>query len=401
MALRFRKSIKLAPGIRWNFSGSGTSWTIGPRGASVGIGKRGTYLNTGIPGTGLFARERLGGGSARSTASYASQPPAPSNTSVSMTCGISDDGTLSFKDASGNAVPEHLVEIAKKQNRDAIQGLIQTKCDEINGQVEVLGRLHCDTPDCKVAPKFQTPPFDSQQPTAPIPKIPGFFDKLFKSRAARIEATNKAEATAYDANYQAWINEKLDFEANVSERRNFVENRIHTDVSAMEKFLEESLQDITWPRETSVDFDINDGGVTVLLDVDLPELEDMPNKVAAVPSRGVKLSVKEMAAGKVQKLYSDHVHSITFRLIGEVFAALPAAQCVIFSGYSQRRNKSTGQLSNEYLISVRAQRVDWQNIDFKGLNAIDAAQALSRFELIRDQLKSGAFREITPHQSES
>ena len=138
-------------------------------------------------------------------------------------------------------------------------------------------------------------------------------------------------------------------------------------------------------------------GAEVLLDVDLPELEDMPTKLAAVPSRGLKLSVKEMTASKLQKLYSDHVHSVAFRLIGEVFAALPTAQQVVFSGYSQRRDKGTGQLSDEYLISVRCQRSVWESCDFKGLVAIDAAVALSRFELVRDQLKSGAFKAILPH----
>jgi hypothetical protein len=167
----------------------------------------------------------------------------------------------------------------------------------------------------------------------------------------------------------------------------------------MEQFLEESLQDIAWPRETAVDFDVNDGGASVRLDVDLPELEDMPTKLAAVPSRGLKLSVKEMASGKVQKLYSDHVHSITFRLIGEVFAALPTVQLVVFSGYSQRRSKDTGQLSNEYLVSVMVARADWQQLDFEGLDDIDAASALSRFNLVREQLKSGHFRAITPHQA--
>jgi hypothetical protein len=34
--VRFRKSIKHAPGVRWNLSGSGR-WTIDPWGASVGI----------------------------------------------------------------------------------------------------------------------------------------------------------------------------------------------------------------------------------------------------------------------------------------------------------------------------------------------------------------------------
>lgn len=59
MGLRFRKSVKLAPGIRLNFSKSGVSTTIGPRGASVNIGKKGTYLNAGIPGTGLYMREKI------------------------------------------------------------------------------------------------------------------------------------------------------------------------------------------------------------------------------------------------------------------------------------------------------------------------------------------------------
>ena len=41
MSLRFRKSIKLAPGVRFNLSGSGASWTLGPNGASIGIGLMG------------------------------------------------------------------------------------------------------------------------------------------------------------------------------------------------------------------------------------------------------------------------------------------------------------------------------------------------------------------------
>ena len=59
MAIRFRKRIRLLPGVTLNLSKSGVSTTVGPRGASVNIGKRGTYLNTGIPGTGLYSRERL------------------------------------------------------------------------------------------------------------------------------------------------------------------------------------------------------------------------------------------------------------------------------------------------------------------------------------------------------
>lgn len=59
MALRYRKRIKIAPGIYINISKSGVSTTIGPRGASVNFGKNGTYVNAGIPGTGLYERQRI------------------------------------------------------------------------------------------------------------------------------------------------------------------------------------------------------------------------------------------------------------------------------------------------------------------------------------------------------
>jgi hypothetical protein len=61
MRFRFRKSIRIAPGIRLNIGSRGVSTTIGPRGASVNVGPRGTYANLGIPGTGLSARTRLDG----------------------------------------------------------------------------------------------------------------------------------------------------------------------------------------------------------------------------------------------------------------------------------------------------------------------------------------------------
>jgi hypothetical protein len=59
---KFRKSIKIAPGVKLNLSKSGVSGTFGGPGASVNIGKNGAYLNTGIPGTGIYDRKKLGGG---------------------------------------------------------------------------------------------------------------------------------------------------------------------------------------------------------------------------------------------------------------------------------------------------------------------------------------------------
>src|ERR1019366_8305551 len=60
MALRFRRRVKLLPGVHVNISRSGISTSVGVRGASLTFGKRGTYANTGLPGTGISWRSRVG-----------------------------------------------------------------------------------------------------------------------------------------------------------------------------------------------------------------------------------------------------------------------------------------------------------------------------------------------------
>jgi hypothetical protein len=59
MALRFRRRVKLFPGVHVNISRSGVSTSVGVRGASMTFGKRGTYTNVGLPGTGISWRGRV------------------------------------------------------------------------------------------------------------------------------------------------------------------------------------------------------------------------------------------------------------------------------------------------------------------------------------------------------
>lgn len=53
MGFRFRRSMKIVPGVRLNFSGSGTSVSFGGRGLHYTIGAKGTRTTVGIPGSGL------------------------------------------------------------------------------------------------------------------------------------------------------------------------------------------------------------------------------------------------------------------------------------------------------------------------------------------------------------
>lgn len=372
-----------------NLSGSGVGWTLGPRGASVGIGKRGARLNTSLAG--FSSSHRLTGG-ARSGA--AASPPAP--TTLAVTCAVDDTGLLTFCDAQGHPLSEAHVDAAKKQNRDAILGLIQLKCDEINQAIDELGRLHWETPDSAVRPVFVPDAFETPEPPAPQFRQPSWWDRLFKKRVQRMAEANVRAEADYVAAYQGWCAAREQFKAAMLDRQQWIEERIYTQPEAMAAWLEETLQDIAWPRETTVAFEVLEDGRTLVLDVDLPEIEDMPNRTADVPSRGLKLSVKYLSPTRLQRLYMAHVHGIAFRLIGESFAALPLAETVVLSGYSQRRDPATGRLRDDYLYSVKVSRDDWDKVDFTQLPSVDVVEALGAFELRRQMSKTGVFKSIEP-----
>ncbi|MBQ1264282.1 MAG: DUF4236 domain-containing protein, partial [Oscillospiraceae bacterium] len=55
--MRFRKSVKIAKGVKLNLSKTGASFTLGGgKGLSFNLGNKGAYLNWSIPGTGIYDR---------------------------------------------------------------------------------------------------------------------------------------------------------------------------------------------------------------------------------------------------------------------------------------------------------------------------------------------------------
>jgi len=85
MSIRFRKSMKLLPGLRLNFSKETVGLSFGVPGARYTMNSKGRRtFSTGIPGTGLYNVDTLSSGTRRSSAATQSQesdtyqgPPAP------------------------------------------------------------------------------------------------------------------------------------------------------------------------------------------------------------------------------------------------------------------------------------------------------------------------------------
>ena len=58
--MRFRKSLKVAKGVKLNLSKTGASFTLGTGlPVSLNVGTKGAYLNWSLPGTGVYDRVRL------------------------------------------------------------------------------------------------------------------------------------------------------------------------------------------------------------------------------------------------------------------------------------------------------------------------------------------------------
>lgn len=82
MTWRFRKRIKVLPGVHLNIGKRGISTSIGVRGASVTIGKGRTTASAGIPGTGLGISRTVRTPAGAGQSSGPQRAPAPAEPSA-------------------------------------------------------------------------------------------------------------------------------------------------------------------------------------------------------------------------------------------------------------------------------------------------------------------------------
>lgn len=442
MGFRFRRSLKIAPGVRVNLGLTGASLSVGPRGASVTVGKRGVYSNVGLPGTGMSLRSRLdgGGGRARSQARFdrlaereariAEQQRVLAEVSIAL----NDDGSLKISDSYGSELPAAMTRALWQQKGEAIRDWLEETAADINGDVELLTGIHLDTPSPADHPILNRVPFqETPPPRPPAPRFPSepkmdlvaplgvlgglipgakrkheqrFLDaeqrnrdamENWKHQIARLEAEHDDALAKWETNVAAVkARERAHEQAEDAKQQQF-QSDLHVVLDVMESALEVALSGLVWPRETLVSYEISDSGSVVWLDVDLPEIEDLPQRVAAVAASGRKLNIKDKAQKQLRGEYATHVHGIGFRLIGTVLATLPAVSHVVLSGFSQRLDAATGQVNDEYLYSVRASRDAFSRIDFDHLDRVDPIEAIGGFEVVRKMTKTGVFSAIEPY----
>lgn len=445
MAFRFRNSIRIAPGIRLNLGKRGVSVSAGVRGATVTAGSKGVYGNLGLPGTGLSYRTRLDKSvnqrkraeqeEKRQNRLERQQVALENNPDLAeLTLDLDEKGNLLLSTANGAPLAnEERRKLLLNFNAE-IQEWLEEQMEIINGDIDLLVNPHLDilTPDT-TSLRHQIEPFPEPHPEQPkfaeAPKAPvkpnapelTWKDKIIPGRKAKILTEWQAQVKAWQEAYQAWEAEKARLETEQAEPRAAYQaeltawrerkqvhdieqreladtfaDRLKSDTQVMTEVLKAELNALDWARETLIDFELDESGKYLKLDVDLPEIEMLPTQEARMGVRDLRLVITDKSTTQIRRDYARHVHGVVLRIIGTAFHTLPSLEELVISGYSQRPNPATGKIQDDYLFAARVKRTVFAEINFHNLKEVDPVIALERFELVRNMSKTGVFQPIEP-----
>lgn len=347
---------------------------------------------------------------------------------------LGDDGTLSFLDETGQALPPSVAREAFRQHGERIRRLLEEHADRMNRDGLRLADIHFATASPPYQFVYSKAPFDEPMPERPEDVA---FDEpkpepravrkpfvLFRFIEAKRRAYEEALATAAEEHRAAlarWEERQAVFERGQAERRREYEVSVQrwnerrlaheerqariaanyphilaSDAEILDAVLEREIGRVEWPRETVVSFDHVGCGETVLMDVDLPEIEDMPDTVVSVSKSGRRLVTKKKSPSALRKEYARHVHGCLLLLAGTVFSTVRHTRRVTLSGYSQRLNAAVGRVEDQYLLSVAIDREAFLGINFANLAEVDPVEALAAFDLRRSMTATGIFKPIEP-----
>ena len=411
MALRFRKSVRLMPGVRVNFSKSGPSLSVGGRGATVNFSARGTRTTVGLPGTGL------------SWSTTSSRGRAPSRRQIEAVI-----------------------------RRAELEARVRAAEEFVEEQEQVLRDIVDSWRDFPTIPSRETfvaataeRPFTSNEaPPAPpvemeaarslrnelrlaarreLGRHPARFLLLLPLGLAAATYTFSTEvamwlawggvpavgaglylARAIASRRRASVHFAASWPARWAELQGDHAARLHTfqvqqeeararwveserqrierlqrllagDPHAIEEVVADALGEIDFPFETSCGVEVADSS-TVMLAVDLPEIEDViPETGHRVLKDGTIKEVKRTRADR-NGAYAQLACGLALQLACCALAAAPTLQQVHVAAYTQRRQRGSGVLADEWVYELEIDRALIQRIDPATADPIEIARSV-------------------------
>jgi hypothetical protein len=398
MGFRFQRRIRLIPGVRLNVSKSGLGLSLGPRGSTVSVGQSGLYGNAGLPGTGLSFRQKLNtknNQAIRKSYRKEFENYLLSGEKFEIGVEISDNGEIAFLDKHEQPLLDEELKVLKKLAPQQLRSLLEMVVNNKNQTLKAIAQIHHSTPNSTqtVFVKF---PYSEPFPELKNPVNKSFWQKIWPPSSKRIDADN-AEIKTTNQQLQAnWESRKAAHDKSEIERKILETDLVATDINAMIKVLEHHLAAIDWPLETDINFDFGKDFRNLIIDIEVPSPEQMPNSEWSISSSQYRVSRKKMSDAKIRIMFGHYVHGAILRIFGEIFLRLPSLEVACVSCYYDKLSTLQNISSNFFLISVIADKDRWNNLNLSNLKQIDPTQVFEQFEIRRKMTKTCIFSEIKP-----
>ena len=340
MAARLGKSISLGKGLKLDFSMSGGNLNVGIPGLSVSAGPKGAYLNTGIPGTSVNKRTKLFAPSKKKA--------KPADAKASKTADKATDKTADktvdkaadkTADKTAEKKTEKLTDretasngpLAEAQDVQDVQGVQDVQ--DVQGVQGVQGVQ------------------DVQDATVKFISIHELAPEVFtrEDLQEQLDALTGDDATASKSQ------QTVDISSGVSEmsERDWLRRRLQNDPALIEGDITSWLSTLNLPVEMSAQIKYHPNTATLYVDLDLPEVEDIPTTTKVAQNEGrPEIEKTEM---QIREDYARCIFSLTVFLAANLFNLNANIETIIISGYTQRRNRE-GDLQDEYIFSIEIAR---------------------------------------------
>ncbi len=301
--MRFRKSMKVAKGVKLNLSKTGASFTLGSGlPVSLNVGTKGAYLNWSIPGTGVYDRVRL-------------------DKVIKEKLG----GVFGFGKAAAEEEAQGTEKAAKGKKTAAKKNPARPSDEQMEAIAQEIALINI------------------HQQAIDVSKT----------------AVGELNAQTAEAEIEEWLGES---EAPI-------EFSIQTEVLAEKK--------------------------AIMVDLDLPEIEDMPQNTLSELADGT-IKIKQKSKKQQYEDYRTCTFGLGEYVASHMFAVVPQAEKIVVSAYTQRRNEKTGDLLDVFIYSVIFERSAFA-AGYQEKDPYAFCQEMkSRFYV----LASGVMKEIAPYEAE-
>ncbi len=335
MAARFRKSFKIAPGIRLNVGSKSAGLSFGGKGLRYSINSR----------TG--ARATIGGvafsSSKRNYNSRAYQ--------------AREQLRRQKEQQRVEQLQQARYEVALYENQIEVIKSIHKECDEI---------IHWNDIAISVAPfiKDTEGPKQSQAQLSLEQYKPNMFNKIFKTE-------EKQRAKLVDQVQAARLQDQEDY-AEWEKINQLAKRIVSGDEDSFFMVIEEMapLDDLSEFGSGFEFFAINKD--TMEIDFQVHGERVVPKEQKTLTSTG-KLSVKSMSKSAYYDLEQDYICSCALRIARDMFAILPLKQ-VYINAVDERIDAATGHVKEVTLLSVKIEKEILNRLNFEQIDCSDSMQ---------------------------